>query len=69
VIDELPEIRCPALVVVGEEDTPYLKAAEVIAAKLPRAQKIILPGAAHILNIEATDSFNELVIRFLNTLE
>lgn len=69
VIDELPKIGCPALVVVGAEDTPYLKASEVITAKLPRAEKIILPNAAHILNIEATDAFNELVIRFLNTLD
>ena len=69
VIDELSEISCPALVMVGEEDTPYLRASEVIAAKLPRAQKIILPGAAHIPNIEATDSFNKLVIHFLNTLD
>lgn len=68
VIDELPKIGCPALVLVGEEDIPWLKAAEVITAKLPRARKTILPGAAHILNIEATDAFNELVIGFLNTL-
>ena len=38
VIDELPSIDVPALVIVGEKDEPYLRAAEVMAAKLPRAE-------------------------------
>jgi len=65
VIDELAEIDCPALVVVGAEDQPYLRAAEVMAARLPRARHALVPGAAHILNIEAEEAFNRLLLEFL----
>ncbi len=58
----------PALVLVGEEDKPYLRAAEVLSTKLPRAQFETIAGAGHIVNIEATDAFNAKVIRFLDGL-
>jgi pimeloyl-ACP methyl ester carboxylesterase len=65
IIDELPSIDVPALVIVGEEDRPYLRAAEVMAAKLPRARKVVIPGAAHIVNIEAAAEFESAVVDFL----
>jgi pimeloyl-ACP methyl ester carboxylesterase len=65
VIDELAGIRQPALVVVGEDDAAYLQAAEVMAAKLPHARRELVPGAGHILNIEAAEAFDALVLRFL----
>ena len=68
VIDELASIECPALVVVGSEDAPYLRAAEVLAARLPGAEHHVLEGAAHIVNIEATEAFNALLIDFLGRL-
>ena len=68
VIDELRSIACPALVVVGEEDKPYLAAAEVMAARIPNAEKHVIEGAAHIVNIEKTDAFNAVVVDFLNRL-
>ena len=66
VIDELASIEVPALVIVGEKDEPYLRAAEVMAAKLPKAEKVTIPGAGHIVNIEASDEFNARVIEFLS---
>jgi pimeloyl-ACP methyl ester carboxylesterase len=68
VIDELPQISQPALVVVGEEDDAYLRAAEVMAAKLPGARREVIPGAGHIVNIEAAAAFNDLVLQFLGEL-
>jgi len=65
VIDALASIDVPALVIVGEKDEPYLRAAEVMASKLPRAEKFTIPGAGHIVNIEACDAFNARVIAFL----
>lgn len=65
VIDELSGIDVPALVIVGEEDRPYLRAAEVMAAKLPQARKCVIPGAGHIVNIEAAERFEAEVVRFL----
>ena len=51
-VDELAEIEQPALVLVGEHDKPYLRAAEVMSSKLPHASRVVLPGAGHIGNIE-----------------
>lgn len=68
VIDELPGIACPALIVVGAQDKPYLRAAEVLAAKLPNSEHHVIEGAAHIVNIEATEAFNALLVDFLKRL-
>lgn len=68
VIDRLGEIDVPALVLVGEEDEEYLRAAEVLAAKLPRAERVAIPGAGHIVNIEASEAFDAAVLRFLDGL-
>jgi pimeloyl-ACP methyl ester carboxylesterase len=66
VIDELASIDAPALVIVGENDEPYLRAAEVMTAKLPHAEKFVVPGAGHIVNIEAAEVFDAAVIAFLS---
>ena len=66
VIDELPSIDAPALVIVGENDAPYLRAAEVMTAKLPHAEKLVIPGAGHIVNIEAAEVFDAAAIAFLS---
>ncbi len=68
ILDELPDIRCPALVIVGERDKPFLRAAEVMTAKLPRATRVTVPDAGHIVNIEAGEAFNAEVSRFLRGL-
>jgi pimeloyl-ACP methyl ester carboxylesterase len=65
VIDELSTIDVPALVIVGEEDHAYLRAADVMAAKLPGAEKSVIEGAGHIVNIEAAERFEAAVTRFL----
>ena len=68
VIDELSQIDQPALVLVGEEDAAFLRAAEVMSAKMPQAQYEVVAGAGHILNIEASDIFDRLVLDFLDNL-
>ena len=68
VIDDLARIEAPALVLVGEEDEAYRRAADVMAARLPKASKVVLPGAGHIGNIEEAEAFNAAVVRFLGEL-
>ncbi len=68
VIDDLSRIAAPALVVVGAEDRAYLRAAEVMAAKLPAATHVVIPDAGHIVNIEQADAFNAAVASFLEKL-
>ena len=53
---------------VGEQDTAYARAGEVMAAKLPNATHVVIPDAGHVVNIEQTEAFNRAVIEFLATL-
>ncbi|MDH3212628.1 MAG: alpha/beta hydrolase [Myxococcales bacterium] len=68
VIDELASIRHPSLVIVGEKDDAYLRAAEVLAARLPEAEHVTIPRAGHMVNIEEAEAFNSVLIRFLRKL-
>jgi len=65
VLDRLGEIAVPALVLVGEQDEQFLRAAEVMAARLPRAERIVFPGAGHILNLDAPEAFDAALLAFL----
>jgi len=63
----LGEIRCPALVIVGEEDpgTPVEMAREIHAG-LPVAQLAILRSASHLSNVEQPEEFNRVLLEFLD---
>jgi pimeloyl-ACP methyl ester carboxylesterase len=67
-IDALPGLDVPALVLVGERDEAYLRAAEVMAARLPRSHKVVLPRAGHVANLEEADAFNAVLLDFLAPL-
>lgn len=67
--DSLETLRAadiPALVVVGEEDTLSPPAeAEAMAAALPAAQLVRLPGAGHLSAVETPEAFNEAALAWL----
>jgi pimeloyl-ACP methyl ester carboxylesterase len=65
VLDRLGEIDLPALVVVGEKDDDYLRAADVLEARLPRAERRTIAGAGHIVNLDAPEAFEAEVVAFL----
>ena len=67
-IDRLGEIDVPALVIVGEKDDAYLRAAEVLEARLPRAERRTIAGAGHIVNLDAPEAFEAEVVAFLKRL-
>ncbi|HSO95044.1 MAG TPA: alpha/beta hydrolase [Acidimicrobiia bacterium] len=46
-LDALTAVRCPTLVVVGEQDTPFLGASAATAAVIPGAQLVTIPDAGH----------------------
>jgi pimeloyl-ACP methyl ester carboxylesterase len=68
VIEVLPEIKVPSLVVVGADDTPFLAASDYMAAKIPGARKAVIPAAGHAVNIDQPQAFIEAVMPFLNWL-
>ena len=69
VMNSLPTIAVPALVLAGADDTPFLAATDYMAAKIPGAKKVIIPGAGHAANIDQPAAFNEAVLGFLGDLE
>ena len=44
------------------------RAAEVMAARLPRAEVVTVSGAGHIVNIEAPEAFDAALVDFLEKL-
>jgi 3-oxoadipate enol-lactonase len=65
---DLARISLPTLVLVGEEDsiTP-ISDAELLQQQIPRSQLVILPGAAHLSNLEAPDEFSTALTNFLGS--
>jgi pimeloyl-ACP methyl ester carboxylesterase len=69
VINSLPTIGVPALVVVGANDTPFIAASDYMAAKIPGAKKVVIPRAGHAANIDQPEAFNRAVVEFLDGLQ
>ena len=69
VIESLPDIKVPSLVVVGADDTPFLAASDYMAAKIPGAQKVVVPAAGHAVNIDQPQAFIDAVLPFLDGLD
>lgn len=62
----LGQITMPTLVLAGSEDRVVPpQNADVLAAGIPHAEKVILQGAGHLINVEQPEKFNKEVIRFL----
>ncbi len=68
IIDLLPEIAVPTLVVAGERDAPFLPATDYMAAKIPGAKKVILEDAGHASNLDQPEAFNRALREFLDGL-
>jgi pimeloyl-ACP methyl ester carboxylesterase len=61
----LPEITAPALVINGEGDAPIrIAAGELIALTLPRARRVVVPGAGHLPNLDQPGFYNDLLVQF-----
>jgi len=69
VIELLPAIKVPTLVVVGADDTPFLAASDYMAAKIPGAIKVVIPAAGHAVNIDQPQAFIDAVLPFLDGIE
>jgi pimeloyl-ACP methyl ester carboxylesterase len=65
-ITRLAEIRSPTLVVLGDKDLPHIKEiAGLLARGVGGARLVTIPGAGHIVNLDAADAFNKAVLAFL----
>ena len=65
VINSLPEISVPTLVLVGENDTPYLTGSDYMASHIPGSINIRVDDAAHGANIDQPEEVNKALADFL----
>ena len=61
----LEQVRVPTLVVIGEKDVYQQDHAELIAARVPGARLVRIPGGTHIVNLSSPKEFDAAVRAFL----
>ena len=65
--ERLHEIKAPSLIVIGQNDLPFLiKAADFMQERLPNAKLAAMADAAHLPNMEHPAQFRALVEDFLD---
>jgi pimeloyl-ACP methyl ester carboxylesterase len=62
---QLATLDVPTLVVVGEQDTPFLAASQAMADAIPDAELVVLPDAGHSPQFEAPEAWWDAVSGFL----
>jgi pimeloyl-ACP methyl ester carboxylesterase len=68
-IGRLREFRAPMLVLVGELDMPDIHTiAGRLMAEVPGARRVVIPGVAHMINMEKPADFERTVVEFLSAL-
>ena len=62
-MERLEEILVPTLIISGELDQPdFLEIADTLATRIPSAEKVVIPGVAHLLSMEKPEQFNRIVL-------
>jgi pimeloyl-ACP methyl ester carboxylesterase len=70
-VDRLPDLAsltAPTLVIVGDEDTPFLKPSRRMAETIPGAELAVVPDAGHAPQFENPDAWWSALTRFLSRL-
>jgi pimeloyl-ACP methyl ester carboxylesterase len=67
IIQSLPGIAVPTLVLVGDRDEPFLVPTDYIVAKVPGAHKVVIKDAGHASNIDQPAAFNAAVVSFVKS--
>jgi 3-oxoadipate enol-lactonase len=68
-IDRLGDIQVPTLIMVGNQDQPdVIDIAGLLTMAIPDAKQVMIPGAAHIINLQHPDAFNRAVLDFMGNL-
>lgn len=63
--DDMAQIRCPALVIHGEQDRIIDKrTSEDLAHALPNAELVVMRGVGHVPQLEAPRATTRLIARF-----
>ncbi len=64
--DELPKIKCPALIICAENDIlKPPKFSKILADNIPDAEYVTIPGAAHVVFFEKTKEVETAIFGFI----
>jgi pimeloyl-ACP methyl ester carboxylesterase len=64
-LEALRALRCPTLVIVGDEDEVFLDASRAMAATIPGATLVVVPDAGHSPQFENSPAWFAAVDGFL----
>jgi 3-oxoadipate enol-lactonase len=65
-VRELNRLTMPVLLLVGERDRPNLSLSRALGRRLSSAELQVIAGAGHVANLDAPESFNRALARFLD---
>jgi pimeloyl-ACP methyl ester carboxylesterase len=66
----LSEVQVPTLIIAGDLDQPETAVtAAMLEESVRGSRRVVLPGTAHLPNMERPAEFNKIVLRFLESLE
>ena len=66
---QLKQLSVPALVLVGDEDTPCIDVGLFLKRSIPRSGLSMFPQSGHAINLEEAELFNRTVLDFLTSVE
>ena len=62
----LESVRVPTLVLIGDRDVSQKEHADALAARVPGARLVVVPGGTHIVNLSSPKEFEAAVSTFLS---
>jgi len=68
-IGRLPELDLPTLFLVGQYDEARPETMQEFQALVPGSIVKVIPDAAHLVNVDQTEAFNEAIAEFLASVE
>jgi len=69
VMDALPRIARPVLVLTGDKDYTPLAFKQAYTAMMPEAELVVIDDARHFMPIERPEPFNRALLSFLDRVE
>jgi pimeloyl-ACP methyl ester carboxylesterase len=67
-LDAMRALTCPVLVIVGEQDKPFVGVSRKMAAAIPNATLVVVPDAGHSPQFENAAVWIDALTKFLATV-
>jgi 3-oxoadipate enol-lactonase len=65
-VDRVHELRARTLVIVGDLDSSDIHGmADLVCDSAPGAERVVIEGAGHLVNLDRPDEFDQALLRFL----